>query len=261
MSAYRGPLGRYLFAATLARAADAGAAVGLVLLAVSPEAGLEHGVQAGGLLAAALTAPHLLGPWVARRLDGAHDGRRVLAAAFTAYGIAIAAASLGLGHVPFPLVLAAVVAAGACGPLLTGGLSSRLAGIAVARSGPVGAGRAEGWDAVTYGLAGTLGPALVAALAAATTPLAALLTLAAAAVAAAGVTLTLPAAHAAAAGAREAMTVREALRLIATHGPLRRVAAATALTAFSFGALSVFAVLLGSQLSSHGGAGASLVAA
>jgi len=261
MSAYRGPLGRYLLAATLARAADAGAAVGLVLLAVSPEAGLEHGVQAGGLLAAALTAPHLLGPWVARRLDGAHDGRRVLAAAFTAYGIAIAAASLGLGHVPFPLVLAAAVAAGACGPPLTGGLSSRLAGIAGGRSGPVGAGRAEGWDAVTYGLAGTLGPALVAVLASATTALAAMLSLAAATVVAAGVTLTLPRAEPAGARAEEALTVRAALRLLVVHGPLRRVGVATMLTAASFGALSVIAVMLGPDLTSRAGAGASLVAA
>ena len=48
---------RYAFAATVARTADAGAAVGVVLLA----AGGAGGVRLGGLLAAALTAPHLLG--------------------------------------------------------------------------------------------------------------------------------------------------------------------------------------------------------
>ena len=241
-------------AATLARGADAGAAVGLILLAASPAAGLTHGVRAGGLLAAALTAPHLLGPWVARRLDRAADSRRVLAAAFTAYGIALATASLGLGHIPFPAVLAAVVAAGACGPLLTGGLSSRLASIA-------GSGRAEGWDAVTYGLAGTLGPALVAVLASATTALIAMLTLAAAALAAAGATLTLPRTVGSARAADDALTVRAALRLLVAHGPLRRVGVATTLTAASFGALPVIAVMLGPALTSKGGAGASLVAA
>ncbi len=173
----------------LARGADGGAAVGLVLLAVSPAAGLHHGARAGGLLAAALTAPHLLGPWVARRLDRARDSRRVLAAAFAAYGIALGAASLGLGRFPLAVVLVAVAAAGACGPLLTGGLSSRLAGIVTASGRNGGTdrpqGRAEGWDAVTYGLAGTLGPALVAVLSSATTALAAMLTLAAATVAAA----------------------------------------------------------------------------
>jgi hypothetical protein len=271
-------LARYLVAATLARGADAGAAVGLILLATSPAGGLAHGVRAGGLLAAALTAPHLLGPWVARRLDGARDGRRVLAAAFTAYGIALATASLGLGHLPFPAVLAAVVAAGACGPLLTGGLSSRLASIAGSgrpvgatgtagngrddiRTRRAGSGRAEGWDAVTYGLAGTLGPALVAVLASATTALAAMLTLAAATVAAAAVTLTLPRDEGSARAADDPLTVRAALRLLVAHGPLRRVGVATMLTAASFGALSVIAVMLGPALTSKGGAGASLVAA
>jgi hypothetical protein len=254
MDAYGSPFARYLVAATLARAADAGAAVGLVLLAVSPATGLQHGVGAGGLLAAALTAPHLLGPWVARRLDRARDGRRVLAAAFAAYGIALAAASLGLGRIPFAVVLVAVVAAGACGPLLTGGLSSRLASIA-------GGARVEGWDAVTYGLAGTLGPALVAALASATTALAALLTLAAAALLGAAVTLTLPRTGSSAAAAGNVLTVRNVLRLLVACGPLRRVGVATMLSAASFGALPVVAVVLGPALTSHASAGASLIAA
>ena len=302
MDAYTSPLARYLAAATLARGADAGAAVGLVLLAVSPAAGLQHGVGAGGLLAAALTAPHLLGPWVARRLDRSRDGRRVLAAAFAAYGCALAAAALGLGRVPFGVVVAAVAAAGACGPLLTGGLSSRLAAIVEGgrptgqgrragndpakrpdrrtgndpakrpnrRSGDdpakrpdprSGNGRAEGWDAITYGLAGTLGPALVGVMAAATSPLVALLALAAATVLAAALTLTLPRAEPAASSGRDALTVRATLRLLVEHAPLRRVGGATMLTSASFGALPVIAVLFGPTLSAHAGAGASLVVA
>src|SRR4051812_20678311 len=115
----RGPLARYLAAATLARGADAGAPVGLALLATS--SGLRHGAAVGGLLAAALTAPHLLGPWVARRLDAARDGRWVLAAAFAGYGLALAAGALLLGRAPLALAAAAVVLAGTCGPLLTRG--------------------------------------------------------------------------------------------------------------------------------------------
>src|SRR4051812_34425569 len=87
-----GAYGRYLAAATLARGADGGAAVGLVLLAAAAHAG----AAAGGLLAAGLTAPHLLGPWAARRLDRARDGRRVLAAAFAGYAAALAAATMAL---------------------------------------------------------------------------------------------------------------------------------------------------------------------
>src|SRR5215210_3970528 len=155
-----GALARYLLAAVLARGADAGAAVGLVLLATSPATGLRHGAAAGGLLAAVLTAPHLVGPWAARRLDQARDGRVVIAAACVAYGAALGGASLLLGRAPLALVVAAVVVAGACGPLLTGGLSSRLASIAGGPGGPgrrgpakparkaEGGSRAEGWDAV-----------------------------------------------------------------------------------------------------------------
>src|SRR2546430_2485477 len=126
-----GALPRYMVAATLARGADGGAAVGLVLLATSPATGLRHGAAAGGLLAAAAA------------------------------------------------------------------------------------------------------------------PLGGVLTLAGASVAAAGVRLTLPPSPRGAAREGAAMTVRAALRLIAVSGPLRRVAVATALTAASFGALSVIAVLLG----------------
>src|SRR4051794_6905802 len=159
------PLARYLLAATLARGADGGAAVGLVLLATSPATGLHDGAAVGGLLAAALTAPHLLGPWVGRWLDQARDGRIVLAGACVLYGVALGAAALLLGQVALPLVVAAVVVSGACGPLLTGGLSSRLAGIAGDSTA-----RAEGWDAITYGLARALGPALGAPLAAGPPP-------------------------------------------------------------------------------------------
>src|SRR5215207_3335686 len=167
----RNPLVRYVVAATLARGADGGAAVGLVLLAVDPAVGREHGAQIGGLLAVGLTAPHLLGPWVARLLDRAPDGRLVLAASSLTFGLVLAATSWLLGRAPAPAVALLVAIAGACGPMLTGGLSSRLAGIASDER------RAEGWDAVTYGIGGTAGPAVVAALAGLFTPLAAMLAL------------------------------------------------------------------------------------
>jgi hypothetical protein len=254
-----GALVRYLSAALLARGADSGAAVGLVLLAVSPATGLPNGAATGGLLAAGLTAPHLLGPWVARWLDRARDGRKLLAAAFAGYGTALAAAAILLGHARLPLVAALIGLAGLCGPLLTGGLSSQLAGIAGAQ--PRAQRRAEGWDAVSYGLAGAAGPAAVAGLAALATPLVAVLTLASAPVAAATITLTLPRTAPSASSPDQALTVRAALQLMASHGPLRRVTVATMLTALSTGGLAVVAVVYGAQLSARPGAGAALAAA
>src|SRR3954451_22794966 len=95
MAAYsNSALGRYMLAATLVRAADAAAAVGLVLLATSPGAHVAGGARTGGLLAAGLNAPHLLWSLLARRLYAARDGRGVLALAFAAYGVALGAAAL-----------------------------------------------------------------------------------------------------------------------------------------------------------------------
>jgi hypothetical protein len=86
---------RYAFAATVARTADAGAAVGVVLLA----AGGAGGVRLGGLLAAALTAPHLLGGRIGRLVDRARDPRRPLAAGCVGYAAALATATVRSGSV------------------------------------------------------------------------------------------------------------------------------------------------------------------
>ena len=252
-------LARYVLAATLARSADAGAAVGLVLLAVDPGRHLASGAQVGSALAVGLTAPHLLGPWLARRLDGARDGRWMLAVAFGAYGLAIAAAAVLLGSVPLLVVLGLVALAGACGPLLTGGLSSRLSGLV--RDEAQSQRRAEGWDSVSYGIGGTAGPAGVAALAALAAPLTAMAALASAAITAAALTLTLPRSQPPRPASDDVPSVRAALRLMATYGPLRRVTVATGLTALSFGALgSVIAVVLATELTDQHGAGATLAA-
>jgi hypothetical protein len=254
-----GPLARYLIAAVLARGADGAAAVGLVALATSRDAHLARGAQAGGLLVAALMAPHLLAPCLARRLDRARDGRVVLASAFAGYGIALATGALLVGRAPLAAAAAAIAIAGTCGPLLTGGLSSRLAG--VTRGHGRSLRRAEGWDAATYGLAGSAGPAAVAAVAAIASPLGAMMMLAVAALAAAMATLTLPPAERSSTSRPDAPGVRSTLRFMASHGPLRRVSLASMLTAVSGGALSVVAVILGSKLGAGAAGGATLVAA
>lgn len=111
---------RYLLAATLARGADAGAAVGFVLLAdATPHLG--YPALIGSLLVACLTAPHLFGPVLARRLDRARDGRQLIALVCGLYGVLVAAATLSLGRVPVAVVAVLAAAAGTCGPLLTGG--------------------------------------------------------------------------------------------------------------------------------------------
>src|SRR5690349_5177586 len=89
--------------------------------------------------------------------------RYLVAATLARAADAGAASTLSLGRVPVVLVAVLAAAAGACGPLLTGGLSSRLAALAPPQEKAQR--RAQGLDALSYGIGGTAGPAAVAALA------------------------------------------------------------------------------------------------
>lgn len=89
-TAHRGALARYVLAAAPARTADGGAVVAVVLLV-----GAHGGSGAtAGALAACITASHLLGPFTARRIDLASDGRRPIAAACLLYAAALVTAVL-----------------------------------------------------------------------------------------------------------------------------------------------------------------------
>ena len=105
-------LPRYVAGAALARTADAGAVVGLVLLATTGPAGSG----AAGLLAACITAPHLAGPLVAQRLDRSPDVRKLLALACLVYAVALAAGSTTVGRSPLAVSLALLVPPGSAGP-------------------------------------------------------------------------------------------------------------------------------------------------
>jgi MFS family permease len=251
-------LGRYVASAVLARSADAGAGIGLLLLCV--EVGrFERPALVGGLLVAALTAPHLVGPLLAARLDRSGDGRRLIAGAMVAFGALIGLATLVLGRWPIVVVVVVVALAGICGPMLAAGLGSRL-GLLVGPDEHCQR-RAEGWDAVTYGVAGSLGPAVVAAFAAAASPRLALLALAVAVGVAGALTLTLPPLGL---GDREPgpeMTTSAVLQLLATLAPLRRVTYATMATALVLGGLSVIAVQFAPRLGLDPAAGAALATA
>ncbi|MCA1193969.1 MFS transporter [Saccharopolyspora sp. 6V] len=247
-TAVRGGLARYAVAATLARTSDGGAVVAVVLLV--------HDTGGPGWLAGALgactTAPHLLGPFVARVLDTARDGRRVIAAASAAHGAALAAAVLLLPVAPAPMPAVLLVAAGSLGPLLTGGISSRLP--AIAGTGRTAQRRAQGWDVATYGIGGTVGPTVVAAVAAWSSPLVAALVLTGGAVVAAGFVLLLPAAPPPASPGAVPPPARTLLLMLAS-GPLRRMLLLTTAVAFGVAVLPVAAVV------STGGAAAGVLTA
>lgn len=246
-----GALARYVFAATLVRSADGGAVVAIVLLAHSR--GMPGWLA--GLLGASITAPHLLGPLIARKLDTARDGRKVIAAAAILHGLLLGVAALLMPAEAFwPAVLLFV--SGVFGPMLTGGISSRLPSIA--GPGQRSQRRAQSWDVATYGLSGTLGPAAVAWIAATTDPLTATMVLAAAAVLGAGAVLALPKQE----PPHHANTVpspAQTLSLIWTHGALRRTLGLTVTVAFSVAALPIYAVAIAPFLG--GGPAAGLLVA
>jgi|GEM_PF-675360 len=243
----------YVSAAVSARSADAGAIVAAVLAGTA-----VAGPAAGGLLAAALTVPHLVGPLAGRLLDARSRPGPVLAAAFVWYAVFVASAAVLL---PVSVAGAAVAlaAAGCAGPLVTGGLSSRLAGIVAAgrgpgRSGGVGRGsagdarsrtqrRGQALDALTYGVSATVGPAAVAVLAAVLTPVGALGATAALLVVAAAIVLWLPASTAAAPARPE----RSVLRLLVTSAPLRRTTVATIGSATALAAAPLIATAVAGQ--------------
>ncbi|UYQ77279.1 YbfB/YjiJ family MFS transporter [Glutamicibacter sp. JL.03c] len=241
-------LARYVAASTLVRSADGGAVVAIVLLAQA--SGLPGWVS--GLLGASITAPHLLGPFIARRLDTARDGRKVIALAALVHGVLLGAAGLLL-----PVTWAAVpavllIVSGLFGPMLTGGVSSRLPSIA----GPSQRSqrRAQGWDVASYGLSGTLGPAAVAWIAAGPGPLTATLALAAAAIAGAGGVLILPRQDPQVAAA-DVPSPGRTLLVIWRSGPLRRTLSLTVVVAFAVAVLPIYAVAVAPSLGSAALAG------
>lgn len=230
-----GNLARYVLAATLARSADGGAVVAIVLLVTTSGA---PGWLAG-ILGACITAPHLFGPLIARRLDTARDGRTVIAWACIAHGVTLAAAVL-LFPVMWPIVPGLLlIASGLVGPLLTGGISSRLA--AIAGSDRTSQRRAQGWDVATYGIGGTIGPSLVAAVSASADPAVAALILACSTFIAAAVVRLLPYSPPAAVPSEVPRPGRTMLMMVSS-GPLRRTLYMTVVIAMSVAALPITAV-------------------
>lgn len=237
----RWALARYVFAATLVRSADGGAVVAIVLLAQA--SGITPWVS--GLLGASITAPHLLGPFIARRLDTARDGRIVIGCSAVAHGVLLGIAAVLLPSTWAVLPALLLCVSGLFGPMLTGGISSRLPSIA----GPsqVSQRHAQSWDVASYGISGTLGPAAVAGIAAVASPLTAALALAAVAVVGAGAVLALPRQQPVADVASVPSPVGT-LQRIWRSGPLRRTLSLTVVVAFSVAALPIYAVAISPQL-------------
>jgi hypothetical protein len=235
-------LPRYLGAAVVIRAVNDGASVGLALLALTVRPAVA------GALVAALVAPHLLGPWLSRMLSWT-DSRYVLAGSFTLYGVSVAAAAMVIDHVPTVLTVLFVLLAGCAGPMLAGGLTSRLPRGDTTKS--------RSLDSATWGIATAAGPGLAAVTNLLVGPVAAVLLMAVGAFAAAGLVLTLPPEPV---STERAVGIRECLAHAFGIKPLRNALLAIGLTGLGLGALPVATPLLSTDLGQPAGSGGLLVA-
>jgi len=249
-------LARYVVAATLARMTDGGAIVAVVLL-VTVQGGSGN---VAGFLGACLTAPHLLGPFIARRIDLADDGRKVIAWGCVLCSVSLAAAFASYGRAPFVLTGVLLVVAGCCGPLMTGGISTRLP--TIAGGDQRSQRRAQGWDVATYGIGGTVGPSVVAAASAWASPRVAGLLLAGTAFCAAWLVMRLPYSAPEHGGdVRSVPGAWQTVALMVRNGRLRRTLYMTMLVAFGMAALPIAAVYMTSVLGVAAASAAAMTAA
>lgn len=251
-----GGFGRYLAAALTARFASEGMGMAVVLLALERTGSASY----GAFVLTAWLAPHVLAAPLAGAL-AARTGRPRLfyPGALAGFTAAVAALAALLGRVPMPVVIAVAVLGGACGPMVTGGLSSLVAGLV-----PAGAARdrAYSWDASTYNAAAVTAPAVVGLVAALGSAGPAMAVLAVSGAVAAALAATLPYGVPGAgpphrqpraglgAGLAALWRVRE----------LRAVTSATTLAFVGIGSLTTTAVLLATDLGSPGAGGVLMTA-
>ncbi|BDM71780.1 MFS transporter [Streptomyces nigrescens] len=256
----RSGLPLYLATAFFARLADEGMAVAVVLLAVDRTGSAAQ----GAFVLTAWMAPHVvaaplvgaLAPRV-RRLRLCHLG------ALGVFAAAIAVLSQFLGRAPLPVTLGVALAGGACGPVVSGGLSSLIAVLL-----PTGGrrDRAYALDATVYNAASVAGPAVVSAVAALASPGAATLLLGGAAALGAALAGGLPFGHTEqpAPGAAPATTLRTdlmaGLAAVWRTRELRAITAATCLAFGGLGGLTTTTVLLAAHRGQPGAGGALMTA-
>ncbi|HZU58488.1 MAG TPA: MFS transporter [Actinocrinis sp.] len=247
----------YLATAFSARWAEEGVPVATVLLAVHRTGSAAQGAY----ILTAWTAPHLIAsPLAGALVARSRNSRLSYASALAGVGAAILGVCLLLGRVPLALVFALALAGGAFGPIVTGGLSSLVAGLAP--QGPQRA-RAYALDAAVYNAASALGPAAVTAITVASSSAVATGALAGGAlVATVLVALTPPSAgtwrpaqHEQPAARRWHADLRRGMRALWRTPVLRVVTAGSCLAYLGTGALSTTAVLLAVSRGYAGGGG------
>jgi MFS family permease len=243
----------YLSAAVLARIADEGARVSLVLLALD-RAG---SAAIGGTMVAALLVPHVVAaPLVGVLVDRARQPRWVLAAAMLIFAGSLFSAAALIGRAPLWLIYVLLLVGGCCGPALTGGLTSQLPALVGKGRTP----RAFGLDSLFYNVASMVGPAVAGVTAAAISPAAAQYVLAASAAAGALGVASLPLPRRTHPSSSTRVDLLSGVREIVRQPTLRTVTLTSSLGQIGPGGLAVVAAVLATSQHKPTGSGLLLTA-
>ncbi|MGW3054983.1 MFS transporter [Streptomyces goshikiensis] len=246
--------GRYLAAAVSARFASEGMGMAVVLLALERTGSAAYGAY----VLTAWLAPHVLAaPLAGAAAARARRPRLFHVAALGGFTAAVAALAVLLGRAPAVVVLAVAVLGGSCGPMVTGGLSSLVAGLV-----PAGArrDRAYGWDASTYNAASVTAPAVVGLVAALASAAPAMAVLAASGVLAAALAASLPYGEPGPAPGVPRAGPGAGLAALWRVRELRAITSATTLAFVGIGSLTTTSVLLAGGLGSPGAGGVLMTA-
>jgi Major Facilitator Superfamily len=243
----------YLSAAVLARIADEGARVSLVLLALD-RAG---SAAIGGTMVAALLVPHVVAaPLVGALVDRARQPRWMLAAAMLIFAGSLFSAAALIGRAPLWLIYVLLLAGGCCGPALTGGLTSQLPALVGKGKTP----RAFGFDSLFYNIASMVGPAVAGVTAAAINPAAAQYVLAASAAAGALGVASLPLPRRTHPSRSTRVDLLSGVREIVRQPTLRSLTLTSSLGQIGPGGLAVVAAVLATSQHKPAGSGLLLTA-
>jgi MFS family permease len=244
---------QYLSAAVLARIADEGARVSLVLLALD-RAG---SAAIGGTMVAALLVPHVVAaPLVGVLVDRARQPRWVLAAAMLIFAGSLFSAAALIGDAPLWLIYVLLLVGGCCGPALTGGLTSQLPALVGKGKTP----RAFGLDSLFYNVASMVGPAVAGVTAAAISPAAAQYVLAASAAAGALGVASLPLPTRTHPSSSTRVDLLSGVREIVRQPTLRTLTLTSSLGQIGPGGLAVVAAVLATSQHKPAGSGLLLTA-
>ncbi|MFD7004338.1 MFS transporter [Streptomyces mirabilis] len=245
----------YLAGAVAARAGDEMSGPALMLTGFALAGSTT---DASSLLAGITISAAVGGPVLGALLDRTGRAGRLLAVALVLYAAGLGMILLGLGRMPFAVVILIAVVTGLLGPALSGGWTAQLPRVVLGDHLP----RANTLDAMTFSVASLAGPALAGGVAEALgTPSAVVVSVGLIALALPAA-WTLPARPGRARGARTASVISDlaaGMRVIVGRRALARATLTSVLSCIAQGMLTACIPLLGERVLGGAGRGAVLL--